>query len=47
MGYDDPSLAMPVVVATEYFPFVLLDMGGAERTDEDLRRVFAELHAHP
>jgi hypothetical protein len=36
---------MPVVVATEYFPFVLLDMGGAERTDEDLRRMFAELHA--
>ncbi len=35
---------MGIAVVGQYFPFVLLDMGGGDRTENDFLRMFAALH---
>jgi hypothetical protein len=35
---------MAIVVVSQYFPFVLMDMGGGDRTEADFTRMFADLH---
>jgi hypothetical protein len=34
-----------IAVSLDYYPFVLLDLGGPDRNEEDFRRMFAALHA--